>query len=104
DYREIIFLKNHEALRARLADAISHYFPVVSDQLQHNIHSLHRTGLALAVGLVLTIYGARGGADAVRSALNCIWRVPKDKQPGFPASIFASLKLIVFGGGGLVLV
>src|SRR5581483_9202138 len=56
-----IFLKNHEALRSRIAEGISHYFPVVSDQLQSNVHSLHKTGLALIVGLVLTLYGARGG-------------------------------------------
>jgi len=98
-----LFLKHHEATRIRLAEGISHYFPVISSELQTNIHTLHRTGLALVIGIILTLYGARGGADAIRHAFNVIWKVPKSEQPGFFPSILNSFKLIFFGGGGLVL-
>ncbi|HSX17862.1 MAG TPA: YihY/virulence factor BrkB family protein [Candidatus Saccharimonadales bacterium] len=98
-----LFLKNHEHIRARVVEGIGHYFPVISNHFQGNIHSLHKTGLALALGILITLYGARGGADAIRYAFNQIWRVPKDTRPGFPRSILNSLSIILVGGGGLVL-
>lgn len=98
-----IFLRSHEHLRARVVEGISHYFPVISNDLQHSIHSIHKTGLALIIGILLTLYGARGGADAIHSAFNRIWRIPKETQLGFPATILNSLLIILVGGGGLVL-
>src|SRR5579871_3617835 len=88
-----LFLKHHDSLKARLVDGISHYFPVISNELQSNIHSFHRTGFALAAGIILTLYGAKGGADAIRYAFNVIWKVPKSEQPGFTQSILQSFKL-----------
>lgn len=98
-----IVVKNDDNLRARVTDAIGHYFPVISNELQTNIQSLHRTGIALALGIILILYGARGVADAMRHAFNEIWNVPKEERPGFPKSIINSFLLIFVGGGGLVL-
>ncbi len=98
-----IFLKNNEHLRAKVIESISHYFPVISDELQSNIHTMHKTGIALLIGILVTLYGARGGADAIRHAFNQIWHVPRKTRPGFPASVLNSLLIIFVGGGGLVL-
>ena len=79
-----LFVRGHEHLRQRVIDGISHYFPVISSDLQNSIHSYHKTGLALALGVLLTLYGARGGAAAIRYAFNQIWQVPEKTRPGFP--------------------
>ena len=97
-----LFLSSYEALQTRVLEGINNYFPVIGDQLQSSIGGFHKSGLALALGVLITIYGARGGAASVRDAINQIWNVPKASQPGFPKSVLHSLLIIVVGGGGLV--
>lgn len=98
-----LFLKGHEHLRERVTDAIGNYFPIIGQDIESSIHSFHKTGLALILGLLITLYAVRGGAAAIRHTFNQIWDVPKDKRPGFPASVLNSLLIILVGGGGLVL-
>jgi YihY family inner membrane protein len=94
-----LWFKNNAPLRADVAASVSNYFPLLGTQLQANIHSMSKAGLGLAVGLLLTFYGTRGGADALRYALNSIWQVPKTKRSGFPASLLQSLSIM--GGGAI---
>jgi uncharacterized BrkB/YihY/UPF0761 family membrane protein len=58
--------------------------------------------VALVIGLIITIYGARGVADAVRHALNHVWEVPKTKRAGFPKAQLKSMTLVIGGGLGFV--
>ncbi len=89
-------------LRERLlADATS-YFPVVGRQLQENIGS-SRTGLALVVGLLFAVYGARGIADAVRGALDTAWGTPRRGRNGFPMGLIKSFGLLFGAGTGLLI-
>ncbi len=92
-----------QALEAKIMRSVNTYFPVIGDQLSRNIHSSSKSGAALIIGLVVTFYGARGGADAFRKALAHVWKVPKAKQPGFPKSILLSLGTTALGGLGLSL-
>lgn len=98
-----LFLRNYESLQSRVVEGISTYFPIIGSQLQSNIQEFNRSGLALVLGVILTMYGARGGAEAIRNAFNQIWKVPKERWPGFPISTIKSFLIIVVGGGGLVL-
>jgi len=86
-----IAFHNQPTVRAEVAESISHFFPMLSTQLQQNIHSLHGAGFGLAIGIVLTIYGARGAADVFRHTLNNIWQVPRMRRTGFPKNIVESL-------------
>jgi len=97
-----IFLKNHQELRDKLIQGVIHYFPVIGTELENTVHSLNKTGPALVITLLVVLYGARGGADSFCYAMNRIWRVPKEHQPGFPASWWRSIKLIFWGGGGML--
>jgi uncharacterized BrkB/YihY/UPF0761 family membrane protein len=56
----------------------------------------------LVVGLLFTLYGARGVADAFRHGVNHIWQVPRTKRDGFPKSVAKSLSLIMVGGLGFM--
>lgn len=82
------------ALRVRVASSVNNYFPLIGDQLQRNIHGMGRAGWGLAIGILITIYGARGAADALRFALNNMWQVPKNRRAGFPKSLLQSLSIM----------
>ncbi|WP_051965760.1 YihY/virulence factor BrkB family protein [Kitasatospora mediocidica] len=56
-------------------------FPVIGDQIGHNIHSFQGNGFALAVGIGGSLYGALGVAQAMQNAFNTIWAVPQHLRP-----------------------
>lgn len=90
-------------LEDRIIDGINTYFPAMSQAIQESIKSFPGSGLALVFGVLVTIYGARGGAATIRFAFNQIWNVPKEKQLSFPFSAIHSLLIVLVGGSGLVL-
>src|SRR5581483_2041326 len=98
---QIVF-RHHEEFRTTVINSINHYFPVLNDYFAGDVRGLQKTGLALVVGLLLTLYGALGGASMARNAINKIWHVPKDKWPRYPKSVLVNLQLVVVGGGALV--
>jgi YihY family inner membrane protein len=98
-----IVSRHNVELRTRLTDSLGQYLPTLGDSLQAQIHGSNKTGIALVVGLLITLYGAKGVADAVRHALDHIWQVPRPKRAGFPKGILKSLGLITGVGVGLVL-
>jgi membrane protein len=89
-----IALRDSPDLQRRVLDSGLASFPVIGNQLRADIHSLDRSGVALAVGLVTTFIGARGLADAAQSAFNGLWQVPYTSRPGFPKSLLRSLALL----------
>lgn len=88
-------------IEGKIMEGINSYFPVIGDQLARNIQASTKSGVALVVGLLLTFYGARGGIDAFRGALNHLWHIPKKKRIGFPWSILVSAGSLIIGGIGL---
>lgn len=97
-----LVLKGDPALRDQVSKSVSSYFPILGNHLQQSVQASGKTGLALAVSLILTLYGARGVADAFRYTVNHVWRVPMAERSGFPQNILQSFALIVLGGLGLV--
>jgi inner membrane protein YhjD len=98
-----IVAQHNMHLRERLlADATS-YFPVIGEQLQQNIHGSNKTGLALVIGLLFALYGARGIANAVRNTLDNAWATPRTQRTGFPKNLLKSLALLLGAGLGLLL-
>jgi YihY family inner membrane protein len=77
-------------------------FPVIGQQLRSNVNSLGRSGLGLAIGLILTFLGARGVANAMQNAMNQVWAVPRRARPGFPSSWLRSFALIALIGLGVI--
>jgi YihY family inner membrane protein len=90
-----ILLGSRPDLAHRVLDSSLTEFPVIGDQLRSNVHSLDRSGLALAVGLVAAFIGARGLADTAQAAFNTLWQVPFVRRPGLPWSILRSLGMLV---------
>ncbi|MFF9817687.1 YihY/virulence factor BrkB family protein [Streptomyces sp. NPDC014006] len=88
----------HSVLHSALGE-----FPVIGDQLGQNIHSFHGSGAALAVGVVGSIYGALGVAQAVQHALHKIFAVPRHARPDPLRSRVKSLSFLLLLAVGLVL-
>ncbi|HUZ25034.1 MAG TPA: YihY/virulence factor BrkB family protein [Streptosporangiaceae bacterium] len=97
-----LVLKNNKKLQDQLLSTALKQYPVIGTQLQHNLHGLSGTGLALVIGLVLTLFGARGVANAMQNALNSVWAVPMARRPGFPWGMLRSFGLIAVIGPGMI--
>lgn len=97
-----LLLKGDPALQHRVSASVSQYFPIVGKQLQSGIHSTGKTGLALIISLLITLYGARGGASALQYAITSLWHVPRLQRPPFLKNILRSFGIIFVGGLGLI--
>ncbi len=95
-------LGDHPDLKKTVVDGLTDYFPLLGNQLASHVHGLNRNGLALFVGILFTLYGARGVADAFRKGVQHIWQVPESKRDKFPKSTLKSLCLLIVGGIGLI--
>lgn len=93
---------NNPHLEMTVIDGVTDYFPLLGDQLSSHVHGINRSGLALAAGILFTLYGARGVADAFRKGVQHIWQVPEPKRDKFPKSSLKSLALLVVGGFGFI--
>jgi YihY family inner membrane protein len=98
-----LVLLHDPALRQKLLDSALTAYPVIGTQIKNSVQPLTGTGLALAAGLIGALYGARGVARAMQNAFNCVWAVPLDRRPAFPASALRSIGLIVVIGLGQIL-
>jgi membrane protein len=97
-----LVVRNNAELRQDLLNSALSQYPVIGDQLKDSLHPLSQTGLALAVGLLLTLYGARGIAMAMQNAVNTVWSVPQYRRPGFPWSLVRGFGLIAVIGPGMI--
>jgi len=97
-----IVLGHDPVLREKILGSAFGQFPVIGTQLKHNVHSLHETGLALVIGLILTFLGTRGVAGAAQNACNTAWGVPYVRRPGFPWNALRSIAMIVVVGTGII--
>ena len=95
-----IVLRNHPALTAELEHGAVKNYGALGTYLTSNVHSFTETGPALAIGILLTFFGARGIANAMQNALNSVWEIPKADRPGFPWSYLRSFSLILVVGLG----
>jgi len=96
-----LVLRGNPELRHRLLNSALSQYPVVGNELLPK-NGLSGTGLALAIGIVLTLLAALGVASAGQNALNTVWEVPMVRRPGFPWNQLRSLALIGVIGPGIL--
>lgn len=97
------FLQGHPALRSDLNHSVLDRFPGIGSQLGNSITSFHGSGVALAVGIVGTLYGGLGAMQAAQTGFNQIYGVPRNKQPNPLKSRLRSLGLLALLGGGVLI-
>src|ERR1700742_5259346 len=98
-----IVLRDNQQLQDRVISSALADYPGFASLLQNSIKSFNETGPALVFGVVLTVLGTRGVANAIQNALNSVWEVPREHRPGFPWSWLRSFGLILVVGLGEIL-
>src|SRR5258708_25073131 len=97
-----IISRNNAKLGKRLTQAL-HEYPVIGTHLGGSTsQGLSKTGFALVIGILLTLYAGRGVAMAMQNAMNTVWGVPQFRRPGFPKNLLRSLGLIAVLGPGQI--
>jgi len=76
--------------------------PIIGDQISTNVTSVQGSGLALVVGLLFSLWGGLGVANAGQDAMNRVWGVARAGRPGFLPRVLRSLALV--GTLGVVIV
>lgn len=97
-----LVLRNNPSLQQQVLSSALTDFPVIGEQLRANVHSLNRTGVGFGVGIVGTLFGARGVTRMFQVAMNSVWNVPRDERPGFPYSWLRGLGLVGTLGIGVL--
>ncbi|HLW17233.1 MAG TPA: YihY/virulence factor BrkB family protein, partial [Actinomycetota bacterium] len=95
-------LNGHPSLQEKILNSALRQFPIIGDQISKNIGSLKGSGVALAVGLIGTLWAGMGVTQAGENAMNAVWNVPARKRPN---ALFSRVRglvfLVVFGIGVL---
>jgi membrane protein len=99
-----LLVRNNERLRHQLLRSALSQYPVIGKELEPHIkQGIGGTGFALVVGIVVALFGARGVANAIQTALNTVWAVPRMERPRFPWSVLRGLGLIAVLGPGQII-
>jgi membrane protein len=96
-------LHGHPAIRQDLVDSALAQFPVIGNELQHDVTQLKGNTAALVTGIVVSVYGSLGVAQALQNALDRIWAVPRRARPNPLRARVRSLGLVGLLGVGVVL-
>jgi YihY family inner membrane protein len=99
-----IVLKDNPGLRAQVLNSALSQYPGIGSTIRSSVqHGLTQTGLALFIGIVLTLFGARGISMAMQNAMNSVWAVPRYRRPQSVKQLGRSFALIAVLGPGLII-
>ncbi len=85
-------LEGNPSLRAEIEKGTLGKFPLLGDSLK--LHALSGSGVALAIGLALTLLGGLAITNVAQFALNRMWGVPFRRRPDFFMSRLRGLRLL----------
>ena len=94
-------LQGHPELRHDLEQTARQRIPGIGPHL--SIETFHGSGVALAVGIIGTLYACMGAMQASQASFNTIYGVPRNEQPNPFKSRIRSLGLIALLGTGILL-
>ena len=96
-------LQNNPGLRADVLHSALRQFPAIGDDLGKNLVRLQGSWVALTVGILGSLYGAIGVAQALQNAFNRAWAVPRAERPNPLKARVRSLLFLLVIVAGLVL-
>lgn len=96
-------LQDDPGLQAKVVNSTLAQLPIIGTQLGDHVRALKGSGLALAVGILGTLYGSLGVTGALQNAFNQVWAVPRNERPNpFAQRVRGLLLLLVLAVGVLV--
>ncbi|MCU1363214.1 MAG: putative ribonuclease, partial [Acidimicrobiaceae bacterium] len=98
-----IVLANNPADRARVLHTAVGQFPIIGQQLAHNIHAIKRSSvLGLIFGLLGLVYGSTGLAQAGLFAMEQVWNIPAVARPSYLIRMIRAVVFLVVLAVGLI--
>jgi YihY family inner membrane protein len=91
-------LRGNTGLQDSIVQSALAKFPVIGTQISNNIHSLTGSGLALGVGIALSLWAGLGVVKVMQTAMNTVWNVPYRYRPNFLRSTIRALIMLVVLG------
>ena len=91
-------LAGNEELRADISRTMSQRFPLPGVSAD----TITGSGLALGIGIALTLWSGLSATQVAQDALNTIWDVPRAHQPKFLVKRLRGLAVLAVVGVGLV--
>ena len=95
--------RNNQHIREFFLTNAASYFPVIGHSLTESITTSGRSGVALGIGLLITLYGTRGLGGVMQQTQDHIWSIPRNKRVGFPKSLFKGFGIMLWAGIGFLL-
>jgi membrane protein len=97
------FLLHQDAsLRARIVTSALTDFPIIGREITDDLHEFRGSVFGLVVGLIGSLYGGLGVAQAGQNAMNQIWAVPRNLRPNPFRGRVRGLRLLLLLGGGVL--
>jgi YihY family inner membrane protein len=95
-------LANDQQLKDGVVDTLARQFPVLGDQVEKSVSTIQGSGLALAVGVLGTLWGGLGITQSFQDAMNDIWNVPRRQRPNFWWRLARGLAALLLVAGEVV--
>lgn len=96
-------LHGDPALQQRVLHSAVNQFPVVGPRIGKQVQAAHGSLLAVVIGVLGSIYGGIGVAQATQNAMNTAWAIPRNSRPNPIKSRLRSLLLLALLGLGVLL-
>lgn len=98
-----ILIQNNPDLESRISATVFELFPALGTDLKKNVGSLQGSGVALALQLLVLLYGARGLAVILQDTFNNLWHIDKEQRPGMVGDTLRSFGMMAAVGVGIIL-
>jgi YihY family inner membrane protein len=73
-------------------------FPVIGQEIDHNVRALGGSGVTVAIGVALALWAGIGVLKVMQTAMNAVWNVPFRHRPNFLKTLLrAAIMLVVLG-------
>jgi YihY family inner membrane protein len=95
-------LAGHPGLQDRILRSALAQFPVIGDQIGRDIGSIRGSGVALAIGILGTLWAGLGITQQAQNAMNIVWGVPRKQWPSFWTRLARGLGILAVLGLGAV--
>lgn len=93
-----LVLRGNPDLQQSIVDSALANFPIIGTQISRNVRALAGSGLALGLGIALTLWSGLRVAKAMQSAMNIVWNVPYKRRPNFLFSTLRAVALLAVLG------
>ena len=95
-------LAGNPQLQEDVIETLVSQFPVLGTQIAGSIRTIQGSGLALAVGVLGTLWGGLGITQSFQDALNDVWNIPRRQRPNFWWRLARGLGALLLVAGEVV--